>query len=132
MISFHVNILRVLRLLRTINKRRKGSLFLVDLSSAYDAIPRRTILEAIYDMKENKLLWEDWNQLWGFSALLIKDVAIYHSYQLYIKFQRIEGTFKQWRGVPQGRILSPIFFNVAFDKILRSNFIVNFLLKKEI
>ena len=124
-ISVHVNILRALRLLKTINKRRKDSLFLVDLTSAYDTIPRRVILEAIYEMKNDRLLWEKWNQLWAFVSQLFKESRIYHSYLYDMKFDRKAGTFIQRRGVPQGGVLSPIFFNAAFDRILRSNKIVN-------
>ena len=129
-ISVHVNILRALRLSKTKYKRRKGSLFLVDLTFAYDSIPRRTILEAIYDMKNDNLLWRDWNQLWAFVSQLLKESRIYHSYQYDMKFERLKGTFTQRRGVPQGDVLSPFFFNVAFDKILRYNQIFNDFIEK--
>ena len=124
-ICVHINIMRAIRLLKTINKKRKGSLFLVDLTSAYDTIPRRIILEAIYDFKNSNLLWEECSLLWAYSSQLLKDASIFHSYQYDIKFQPLEGTFKQKRGVPQGGVLSPVFFNIAFDKILRSNETVN-------
>ena len=110
-----VNLVRVKNMIVMNKKKRnknKPIIFSLDIARAFDNIPRHIILEAIKKKIKSTNCWK-WQKLWAFSAQLLKPATgIYDDWE--------EDTVKITKGTPQGGVLSPMFFIMALDLILKS------------
>lgn len=100
-----------------INKKRRKKnrliIFALDIASAFDKIPRKILLKAIEkNIHASKLNnCAKCAKLWTFSTQLLKNREVVYDKDL-------DSKIKMYSGVPQGGVLSPIFFNITLNYIL--------------
>ena len=111
-----VNTMRVKRLIKLYKKNRKENrpiIFTLDIAAAFDWMTREIILEAIEKRIKRCLErgWRTWASTWAYSSQILKNRKIMYD-------ERDNMWFNMYWGVPQGGVLSPLFFILALDHIL--------------
>ena len=109
-----VNLIRAKAFLKNNKKKRnknKPIVFALDIEGAFDNIPRRVILDAIKWKIEKCKEWKSFQRILAFSSQLLKPgTAIYNDW---------EDAIRITKGTPQGGCLSPLFFVISLDLILK-------------
>ena len=120
-----VNLIRAKAFLKNNKKKRnknKPIVFALDIEGAFDNIPRKIILEAIKWKIEKWQEWKSRQRLWAFSSQLLKPgTAIFDDWE----------EIKITKGTPQGGCLSPFFFIISFDFILKQKGAIAFKMLKD-
>ena len=109
--STMINLIRIKSLINRNRRRTKNKkyIFFLDITKAFNTIGRKYILKGIrqiIDLKTKQ--WNKWRALWAFSTQLLKSGTAYYG----------DGTIQIKKGVPQGGVLSPMFFTLALHYIL--------------
>jgi hypothetical protein len=113
-----INVLRVLNIMKA---NKKWRILSIDLTSAFDNIPRRLLVEWV--LKKAEEIWSGCRNILYFICELLRPYSMYYG--------ETPVEIKANNGTPQGGIFRPFLFNLTLDQILKENISIRALMNNK-